>query len=407
MLNSDSYGGLRVLSSSGPTAKMVRTAILLFVGVCVLLFVRGGSGDWTEEKRSHQPKKLTTRSSDLEKLVKNVANIDSMWKDVLRPMLRERVPGTPGNQFVRQHIISQLRSLQAGWEVEEDQFTDTTPEGDVEFVNIIATLNPQAKRHLTLACHYDSKMLKGFIGATDSAVPCALMLNIARNLDSQLGTMKNKQQYLQEWWQRFQVWARWERLTAEIWEGARQYAHQEPDLTLQLIFFDGEEAFHQWTSTDSIYGARHLARQLAETPHKLDSSHKMLDSMDVMVLLDLLGAKNPTFPNFQFRGSAEKWYNRLRDIEKTLHGKKLLDEHYSSNQYFTGHQYNGRIEDDHIPFLDRGVSILHVISAPFPQQWHRTTDDEAHLDRTTVANLNKILTVFVHEYLHLTGASRK
>ncbi|XP_019642812.1 PREDICTED: glutaminyl-peptide cyclotransferase-like isoform X3 [Branchiostoma belcheri] len=373
MLNSDSYGGLRVLSSSGPTAKMVRTAILLFVGVCVLLFVRGGSGDWTEEKRSHQPKKLTTRSSDLEKLVKNVANIDSMWKDVLRPMLRERVPGTPGNQFVRQHIISQLRSLQAGWEVEEDQFTDTTPEGDVEFVNIIATLNPQAKRHLTLACHYDSKMLKGFIGATDSAVPCALMLNIARNLDSQLGTMKNK----------------------------------EPDLTLQLIFFDGEEAFHQWTSTDSIYGARHLARQLAETPHKLDSSHKMLDSMDVMVLLDLLGAKNPTFPNFQFRGSAEKWYNRLRDIEKTLHGKKLLDEHYSSNQYFTGHQYNGRIEDDHIPFLDRGVSILHVISAPFPQQWHRTTDDEAHLDRTTVANLNKILTVFVHEYLHLTGASRK
>ncbi|XP_019642811.1 PREDICTED: glutaminyl-peptide cyclotransferase-like isoform X2 [Branchiostoma belcheri] len=387
MLNSDSYGGLRVLSSSGPTAKMVRTAILLFVGVCVLLFVRGGSGDWTEEKRSHQPKKLTTRSSDLEKLVKNVANIDSMWKDVLRPMLRERVPGTPGNQFVRQHIISQLRSLQAGWEVEEDQFTDTTPEGDVEFVNIIATLNPQAKRHLTLACHYDSKMLKGFIGATDSAVPCALMLNIARNLDSQLGTMKNKR----------------DSNTCLKGDGTCE----EPDLTLQLIFFDGEEAFHQWTSTDSIYGARHLARQLAETPHKLDSSHKMLDSMDVMVLLDLLGAKNPTFPNFQFRGSAEKWYNRLRDIEKTLHGKKLLDEHYSSNQYFTGHQYNGRIEDDHIPFLDRGVSILHVISAPFPQQWHRTTDDEAHLDRTTVANLNKILTVFVHEYLHLTGASRK
>lgn len=26
--------------------------------------------------------------------------------------------------------------------------------------------------------------------------------------------------------------------------------------TLQLIFFDGEEAFKDWTQTDSIYGAR-------------------------------------------------------------------------------------------------------------------------------------------------------
>jgi glutaminyl-peptide cyclotransferase len=28
------------------------------------------------------------------------------------------------------------------------------------------------------------------------------------------------------------------------------------DVTFQLIFFDGEEAFVQWTDTDSIYGAR-------------------------------------------------------------------------------------------------------------------------------------------------------
>lgn len=28
------------------------------------------------------------------------------------------------------------------------------------------------------------------------------------------------------------------------------------DVTLQLVFFDGEEAFKAWTDTDSIYGAR-------------------------------------------------------------------------------------------------------------------------------------------------------
>jgi glutaminyl-peptide cyclotransferase len=30
-------------------------------------------------------------------------------------------------------------------------------------------------------------------------------------------------------------------------------------VSLQFIFFDGEEAFVQWSSTDSIYGARSLA----------------------------------------------------------------------------------------------------------------------------------------------------
>lgn len=29
------------------------------------------------------------------------------------------------------------------------------------------------------------------------------------------------------------------------------------ETTLQLIFFDGEEAFVDWTDTDSIYGARY------------------------------------------------------------------------------------------------------------------------------------------------------
>ena len=30
-------------------------------------------------------------------------------------------------------------------------------------------------------------------------------------------------------------------------------------MTLQFVFFDGEEAFEEWTETDTIYGARHLA----------------------------------------------------------------------------------------------------------------------------------------------------
>lgn len=33
------------------------------------------------------------------------------------------------------------------------------------------------------------------------------------------------------------------------------------DLSLKLLFFDGEEAFLHWNPLDSIYGARHLAQK--------------------------------------------------------------------------------------------------------------------------------------------------
>lgn len=95
-----------------------------------------------------------------------------------------------------QRIKSTLSSLNAGWEVNEDRFQSWTPYGQMPFTNIIATLNPGAKRRLVLACHYDSKYFPSqwygldFLGATDSAVPCSMLLEMARALDKELKTLK-------------------------------------------------------------------------------------------------------------------------------------------------------------------------------------------------------------------------
>lgn len=35
---------------------------------------------------------------------------------------------------------------------------------------------------------------------------------------------------------------------------------ESAETTIQLLFFDGEEAFHDWTDSDSIYGARWVTR---------------------------------------------------------------------------------------------------------------------------------------------------
>lgn len=80
------------------------------------------------------------------------------------------------------------------WTVESDIFEDVTPIfGKIQFENIIAKLNPNATRYLSLACHFDSKYTKegDFVGATDSAVPCAQMINIATVMDKQLKSIKD------------------------------------------------------------------------------------------------------------------------------------------------------------------------------------------------------------------------
>lgn len=71
------------------------------------------------------------------------------------------------------------------------------------------------------------------MGATDSAVPCAFMLDLAEALDPLLNERE-------------------ERL-----EDGEEDDEDVAETTLQLVFFDGEEAFKDWTATDSIYGARY------------------------------------------------------------------------------------------------------------------------------------------------------
>ena len=42
-----------------------------------------------------------------------------------------------------------------GWTIEEDKFSQNTVIGNVQFTNIVATLNPNAPRRMVIACHYD------------------------------------------------------------------------------------------------------------------------------------------------------------------------------------------------------------------------------------------------------------
>lgn len=46
-----------------------------------------------------------------------------------------------------------------------------------------------------------------------------------------------------------------------------------------MVFFDGEEAWVEWSSTDSLYGSRHLAEMWSNTSHPPDSNTTMIDTI--------------------------------------------------------------------------------------------------------------------------------
>lgn len=177
------------------------------------------------------------------------------------------------------------------------------------------------------------------------------------------------------------------------------------DTTLQLVFFDGEEAFVDWTDTDSIYGARYdfccgtavelyrmLSRHLAEKweksylpPNKnsrtsWDRQSTQLGGIEHLILLDLLGAPHPIIRSY-FIDTA--WlFDSLVSVEKRLgdSGAFAYGEHTQMapgkwRSYFlprtTNNRNYGYMGDDHVPFLKRGVSILHLITEPFPGVWHK------------------------------------
>lgn len=312
---------------------------------------------------------------------------------LLSPLLRTRVPGTEGNAAAREHFTDFFRNTLPDWTVELQNSTQYTPiDGgrDLPFTNVIAYRDPPwampgDSGRLTLVAHYDSLITPvGFIGAIDSAAPCAMIMHAVRTLNKAL-TRK------------------WERMQAEGVDNMEEHEG------IQVLFLDGEEAFHSWSKSDSIYGARSLAQQWDIEFHPAMSTYKTrLDSISLFVLLDLLGSGQyqpiPSWfktTHWAYQNMA-KLESRLRDL-KVFQSKsdgmwlnevdKGLDDVFQS--YF--------MQDDHLPFIARGVEVLHLIPAHFPTVWHTSNDDGEHLDMPTVEDWAVLTTAFAAEWLELEG----
>ncbi|KAI3340799.1 glutaminyl-peptide cyclotransferase [Ustulina deusta] len=313
---------------------------------------------------------------------------------LLSPILVPRVPGTPGSAAAQRHMVDFFARELPQWRLEWQNSTSRTPAtgtAEIPFSNLVFTRDPPWAKgngdvgRLALVAHYDSLYQpEGFIGATDSAAPCAILMQVARGIDAALSK-------------------KWEAMEES---GDAGLGLEDDEKGVQILLLDGEEAWVTWTDTDSLYGARSLAEKWEAEMYPAQSTYETpLAAINLFVLLDLLGAADPHVPSYF---AATHWaYQGMAKIEMRMRKLGLLatqpktpflPESEKTAELF---RHDGFVGDDHVPFMARGVPILHIIPTPFPPTWHTMDDDGDHLDPASIGDWAKIVTAFAAEWLEL------
>jgi Zn-dependent M28 family amino/carboxypeptidase len=248
-----------------------------------------------------------------------------------------RPPESNAIEKSRAYVTQELKS--SGWSVTEQAFTDNTPRGQVRFVNLIARFGTATKASdLFLLCsHYDTKIFDAFrfVGANDGGSSNGLLLEMAR------------------------VLAKQPRLAERI----------------ELVFFDGEEAFENFSNTDGIYGSRHFAGELAQ--------HGTAKLFRGGILFDMIGDRSlkVTIPPNSPPNSA-------RDIFTSA-------EALNVRNYFT--YFDQDITDDHTPLNAVGIPVIDLIDFRF-SYWHTADDTIDKLSPQSLQVVGSVALYYLSEY---------
>jgi glutaminyl-peptide cyclotransferase len=238
----------------------------------------------------------------------------------------KRFNGSPGHLAAEKFIKDHFRPEAAKGDFITDEFTANTPLGIQTMRNYIVRFAGKKDGVIVLASHYETNYpLKdlNFIGANDGACTSALLIALG---------------------QYFRI-------------------HPPQGYSVWIVFDDGEEAVanppynpNQWSASNSLYGTRHLAAKWY--------SDGTLKRIKAFIVADMIGDKDLDI--LEEMGSTP-W---LRDVFR----QAAANTHHSANVF----QTQSEEEDDHLPFLKRGVPSLDVIDASYGPMDSRTGDYAFH-----------------------------
>jgi glutaminyl-peptide cyclotransferase len=250
--------------------------------------------------------------------------------------LGPRPPGSGAIEKSRDYIENQLRL--SGWQVTRQAFTDDTPRGKVQFLNLIARFPGQRSTgpSFLLCSHYDTKTFDTirFVGANDGGSSTGLLLELGR------------------------VLGRHPNLAAKI----------------ELVFFDGEEAYEHFSERDGLYGSRYFARQLGGSGAKQFRGGILFDMVGNRSLKITLPADSPA--------------EMARDVFASAETLKL-------RSHFT--YLDREMIDDHTPLNEIGIPTIDVIDFSFPW-WHTAEDTMDKLSAQSLQIVGSVAAYYLSEF---------
>ena len=248
-----------------------------------------------------------------------------------------RPSGSEAIQKLQAYILSELKP--AGCQVVQDDFMASTPLGQTPMKNILARFPGTSGKAVVITGHYDTKSMPGtyFVGANDAGSSTGFLLEMAKVL-----------------------------------------AHSPHKDDLYLVWFDGEEAVAQWSDYDSLYGSRHLAEKWA--------TDGTLGRVKALINVDMIGDRD--------LGILEEMNSAapLRELVWNTADRLGYGKHFLRNE--------SAIEDDHIPFLRRGVNALDLIDldyGPSNSYWHTDKDTMDKLSAGSFLVVGRVLTQVLKE----------
>lgn len=239
-----------------------------------------------------------------------------------------RWPGSPGSAQARKYITSQLEA--AGLEPEEQTFTASTPLGAIGMANVTALIRGERAGRIVIGGHYDTKLYREFrfVGANDGGSSTAMLLELARVLSQR----KNR-------------------------------------FSIELAFFDGEEALVEWWhGVDNTYGSRHF----------VDAARRAgtLKDIRAMLLVDMVADRSL---NIRRDTHSTPW---LVDLVWAAAARKGHEEHFLAE--------SAAHEDDHLPFLRAGIPAVNIIDIDYAV-WHTSQDTLEHVSARSLQIVADVL----------------
>jgi len=252
-----------------------------------------------------------------------------------------RHPGSEGHAKFKPWLIDQLEPLVD--EVRIQRFNGISAGRTCRMENVIGRKNITGRRRILLGTHFDTRPFADhdaepanrttpITGANDGASGVAVLLELARQLDSKVLS----------------------------------------EIEVDLVFFDGEDSGEPGNDGTFCLGSRHFAENIPSGYYQLGIIIDMIGDADLEIYREGISNKHCRMLVDAF------WDIALRTAPHT---------------FFNTVRY--RVLDDHVPLIQKGVSTILIIDFDY-SFWHTTKDIPEHCSARSLETVGRALLEFLY-----------